>query len=180
MKPERILLPLDVRRCPLEIFSLVEGFVRRAEVTCTLLHVIDLNIAAPDNRVYHEVAREARGYLERLAHKYVPPIASALLRVRFGEPAEQILEEARTGEAELIILPTYAPSLWDRLVSVWRPDVCRTASPLAEKIIREAACGVFVAGVKSRFDCEKAWGRLIRENSSAGDYSVGIPVLKPR
>jgi hypothetical protein len=32
MKPERILLPLDIRRCPLEIFSLVEGFSKRPEV----------------------------------------------------------------------------------------------------------------------------------------------------
>jgi hypothetical protein len=28
MKPEKVLLPLDIRECPLEIFSLVEGLAR--------------------------------------------------------------------------------------------------------------------------------------------------------
>jgi hypothetical protein len=36
MKPEKILLPLDIRECPLEIFALVEGFSKRPEVTLIL------------------------------------------------------------------------------------------------------------------------------------------------
>ena len=73
MEPERILLPLDIRRCPLEIFSVVEGFSKRPGVTLILLHVVHLNIVAPDNRVYEELALEAQGYLERLAQAICPP-----------------------------------------------------------------------------------------------------------
>jgi nucleotide-binding universal stress UspA family protein len=160
MKPERILLPLDIRRCPLEIFSLVEGFSKRPEVTLRLLHVVHLNIVAPDNRVYEELALEARGYLERLAQQFVHPITSTVVHVRFGRPAEQILEEAQAEKVELIILPAYGPSFWSRLVSVWNPGACTMVSPLAEKIIRDSTCGVFVTRVKTRFNCERAWGRL--------------------
>ena len=84
MKPGRILLPLDIRKCPLEVFTLVEGFSKRAEVTLILLHVVHLNIAALDNGVYEELALEARGYLERLARQFLHSITSAVVHVRFG------------------------------------------------------------------------------------------------
>ena len=160
MKPERILLPLDIKRCPLEIFSLVEGFSKRPEVTLTLLHVVDLNIAAPNNRGYEELALEARGYLERLGRRFVHPITSTVVHVRFGRPAEEILEEAEAQKAELIILPTYGPSFWSRLVSLWKPGACGIVSALAQRIIRDCTCGVFIANVKTRFNCEREWGRL--------------------
>ncbi len=158
MKPDRILLPLDCRRCPLEIFSLVEGFSKRPEVTLTLLHVVHLNIVAGDNQGYEELALAAQGYLERLAQQFVHPITSTVVHVRFGRPAEQILEEAKAEKVELIILPTYGPSFWSRLVSIWKPGACRMVSALAEKIVRDCTCGVFIATVKTSFNCEMAWG----------------------
>ena len=119
MKPERILLPLDIRGCPLEIFSLLEGFSKRPEVTLTLLHVVHLDIVASDNRVCQELALAAQGYLERLAQQFVHPVTSTVVHVRFGKPAEQILKEAKAEKVELIILPTYGPSFWSQLVSIW-------------------------------------------------------------
>src|SRR6266853_6756797 len=107
MKPEKILLPLDIRECPLEVFSFVDGLARRPEVTLILLLVVHVNIVAPDNRLYRELALEARLYLERLAKQYVHPITSTILHVRAGRPSEQILEEAKAENVELIILPTY-------------------------------------------------------------------------
>jgi nucleotide-binding universal stress UspA family protein len=171
MKPERILLPLDIRECPLEIFSLAEGVAGRREATLILLHVIHLNIVAPDNRLYEDLVLEARWYLERLAEQYVHRLTSTILHVRVGERAEQVLEEAKAEEVELIIVSNFGPSLWGRLVSVWKPGVCRMVSPLAERIIRDATCGVFVASVKTRFNCEKEWGRAMRKNGLAPDGS---------
>src|ERR1700704_2686835 len=133
MKPERILLPLDVRKCPLEIFSFVEGFSRRPEVTLILLHVVDLSSAASGNAMNEALAFDAHGYLQRLAQQFVHPITSTVVQVRFGKAGEQILEEATARNIELIVLPTYLPSLWNRLVSVWTHGACRTVSPLAEK-----------------------------------------------
>ena len=45
MKAERILLPLDIRKCPLDVFSVVNGFAKYPGATVTLLHVVTLNIA---------------------------------------------------------------------------------------------------------------------------------------
>lgn len=134
------------------------GFFQASRGTLTLLHVVHLNIVASDNRVYEELALEAQGYLKRLAQQFVHPITSTVVHARFGRPAEQILEEAKAEKVELIILPTYGPSFWSRLVSIWKPGACGMVSALAEKIIRECTCGVFVASVKTRFNCEKAWG----------------------
>src|ERR1035441_624672 len=95
MKPEGILFPVDVARCPLEVFELVNGLAKRPEVTVILLHVVNLNILAPENRVYEELGQEAQWYLERLANKHVHPLASTITRVRIGNPAEEILAEAK-------------------------------------------------------------------------------------
>jgi nucleotide-binding universal stress UspA family protein len=159
MKPERILLPVNVTRCPLEVFDLVNRFARRPEVTVILLHVVNLNIVAPENRVFEELALETRCHLERLADQHLPPIASTIAHVRIGEPAKEILAEAQAEKPDLIILPTYGPSFWNRLRAVWNPACNPIVSPLAEKVIREATCGVFVVAAKTRFNCERAWGR---------------------
>jgi len=176
MNPERILLPLEIRECPLEIFPLVEGFARQPQGTLILLHVIHPNMVGPDNRVDNELALEARWYLERLTRQYVHPMTSTLHHVRVGKPAEEILEEAKAEDVQLIILPAYAPSIWNRLVSLWKPRVRPMVSPLAERIIRDSTCGVFVAGVKTRFNCEKEWGRATRKKKGPPvDCSRGSP-----
>ncbi len=161
MKPERILVPIDVARCPLEVFELVNGFAKRPEVTVILLHVVNLNIVAPENRVYEELGRQAQWYLERLADKHVHPVASTTIHIRTGNPAEQILAEARTESVDLIILPTYGPSLWSRLKTLWKPRSSPMVSALVEKVIRGAACGVFVVLAKTRLNCERVWRRPV-------------------
>ena len=164
MKPERILLPIDVTKCPLEVFELVNGFAKRPGVTVILLHVLNLNILAPENRVYSELGQEALCHLARLANKHVHPIATTVTHVRLGEPAEQILAEAKEEGVDCIILPTYSPSFWNRVKALWKPENGSTISPLAQKIIREAACDVFVVAAKTRLNCEAAWGRPAKPN----------------
>jgi nucleotide-binding universal stress UspA family protein len=155
----RILLPLDTRRCPLEVFPLVSSFAKSPEVTLILLHVVTRDLAAAENRSCEELGRNAEWHLERLAEQYVPPIASTVIHVRIGQPAEQILAEARGENVDLILLPTFGPARWNRLTALWKPAACPAVSPLAQRIIREATCGVFLAMAKTRFDCEAAWGR---------------------
>jgi nucleotide-binding universal stress UspA family protein len=160
MKPERILLPIDVARCPLEVFALVNGIAQHPEVTVTLLHVLDLHILAPDNRVYEELSHAAARYLERLARACLPALPNVLIRVRTGRPAEAILAEARAQDARLIILPAGRRSFWKQLFA---PIVGRTST----KVIRKAPCTVLVANVKARFNCQEAWGRQSGEISAA-------------
>ena len=114
MKLERILLPLDIRKCPLEVFSVVNGFAKQQGITVTLLHVVTLNIAAPEKGVYEALGRDARWHLERLARGCLHPSVAANTRVRFGKPAEEILAEAAAGSADLIVLASKPPSFWSR------------------------------------------------------------------
>jgi nucleotide-binding universal stress UspA family protein len=155
MKPEKILLPVDVARCPLEVFELVNGFAKRPDVTVILLHVLNPNPPAPEHRPAEEPAPQARRQLRWLADKFLHRSASAAIHVRAGNPAEQILAEAKAERVDLIILPTYGPSFWSRLKSLWKPAAARMVSALAEKIIREAACGVFVVLAKTRVNCDR-------------------------
>ncbi len=159
MKPERILLPLDIRKCPLEIFSLIRAFSTRPEVTLILLHVLHVSIDTSDERVSAELAHQAKQYLRRLAQQFLHPTCSTMVHIRIGKTAEQILEEAKAEAVQLIILPTPKPSFWTRLVSMVKPGVCRIISPIVEEIIRDSTCGVFVASVATRFNCPKQWGR---------------------
>ena len=152
MKPERILLPLDIRKCPLEVFSVVNGLAKYSGATVTLLYAVTLNIAAPEKRVYEELARDARWYLARLARGCLRPDIAAIIRVRVGKPAEEILAEAAAGNADLIILPSYPTSFWSRLLAPILPRV-------AEQVIRRAACRVFRARAHDRFNCDDVWGR---------------------
>ncbi len=166
MRPERILLPVDVSRCPLEVFELVKGFAQGPEVTVILLHIVNLKVVVPENRVFRELADEAKWHLEQLADRYLPPIASAVAHVRIGEPPQEILAEANAEKPDLIILPTYGPCFWTRLKAVWKPACNPIVSPLAEQVIRQATCGVFVVAAKTSFNCERAWGRPTRGRAS--------------
>jgi nucleotide-binding universal stress UspA family protein len=159
----RILLPIDLTKCPLEAFDLANTFAKRPAATVILLHVVNLNILAPENRVYDELAREARGHLERLANEYLHPGVSTLIRVRTGKPAEAIVEEAKAEKVDLIILPTVRPSFWRRLCAPMVPS-------LVEKVARKATCAVLVARVQTRFSCQEAWGRQVCEISAALDF----------
>jgi nucleotide-binding universal stress UspA family protein len=159
MKPERILVPIDVTQCPLEVFDLVNGFAGRPGVTIILLNVVNLNVIAPESRVFEELCLDARRYLERLAEERLHPMASILIHVRVGKPADQILAEAKEESADLIILPTSGPSFWRRLATLWRAASNPMVSLSTEKVIREAACGVFMVLAKTRMNCERVWGR---------------------
>jgi nucleotide-binding universal stress UspA family protein len=170
MKPERILIPIDVAKCPLEVFNVVNGFVERPGVTVILLHVVNLNIAAPENRVYAELGREADAHLKRLAEICVNPRASILTRVRFGKPAQEIVAAAKEENVDLIILPRYRGSFWKRIFAFFAPQI-------VQKVIREAPCGVCLVTVKTRFNCSKEWS-WAREVAIAADFVAGITEKK--
>ena len=159
MKPERILVPVDTAKCPLEVFAVANGFACRPEVTVILLHVVNLNIIAPENRVYEELGREVYSHLGRLAHEYIHPFASTAVRVRAGQPEREILAEAAEQKADLIILPSWGPSWWARLTAFGRSLADASLPRWARNIVRKAACAVSVVNAKTRFNCEKTWGR---------------------
>ena len=166
MKPERILLPLDIRKCPLDVFSVVNGFAKYPGATVTLLHVVTLNIAVPENRVYEELGRDARWYLTRLARGCLRRDVATIILVRVGKPAEEILAEAAARNADLIILPCYPPSFWNRLFAPILTGVF-------ERVSRKALCRVFRANVQDRFNCEDVWGRSGARTQAAAGHLNG-------
>jgi nucleotide-binding universal stress UspA family protein len=178
MKPERILLPIDTANCPMEVFAVVKGFACRPEVTVILLHVVNLNIVAPENRVYEELGQEVYWHLCRLAHKYIHPFASTAVRVRAGQPEQEILAEAAEQKAYLIILPSWGPSWWARLTSFWQPQPAAAASGWVRKILRKAPCAVSIVNVNTRFNCQKAWGPRGREAENTLRYLRMPPAAK--
>jgi len=65
MSLDRILLPIDLARCPPEALHFVNRVIRRYDAEVILLYVMTLNIVAPESRVYAELAEEARQHLEK-------------------------------------------------------------------------------------------------------------------
>ena len=152
MNPERILLPLDIRKWPVEVFSVVNGLANHPGVTVILLHVVTLNITAPEKGVHEALGWDAHWYLKRIARGCLRPGVATTTRVRFGKPAEEILTEAAASSVDLIVLPSYPPSFWSRVFGPILPRV-------VERVIREALSGVLLTTARSRFNCEKMWGR---------------------
>ena len=172
MNPECILIPVDIRKCPLEVFSAANGLANQPGATVTLLHVVTLNIGMPEKGVYEALARDAHAHLKRLARGCLRPGITTVTRVRFGKPAEEILTEAAAGNIDLIVLPSYPPSFLRRLFGPILPRV-------VERVIREAPCGVFLTSASSRFNCEKTWGRPGRESDTALSHLVRTPESQP-
>lgn len=159
MKPERLLLPVDITRCPLDILELVNTFARRPEVSVILLYVMP-----PSNRRFWFIPRAepptrdtALRLLRRLADEHLGPLPQVIPRVRSGNVADQILAEANAMAVNLIILPTHNQSVPQRVRSFFS-DSGAIMSALAEHLIREAQCGVFLVHTRRRFNCQRAWG----------------------
>lgn len=148
MKLEKILLPIDLVRCPLEALAVARAHAQRLEVGITLLHVVELSVDAVDNRLYREAGWAAEQSLARLAERYLPPLASLALRVRLGKPAEEIVAEAREATMDLIILATCRTALWRRLRRSVLPGV-------AERVLRQAPCPLLVLHAKALLNCEE-------------------------
>jgi nucleotide-binding universal stress UspA family protein len=145
--PETILLPLDVHKCPLEVFSYINQF-GEFRTTVVLLHVLHLNVVPPDGRVFDELAGAAEKDLRRLSEKFLDPRLRVRCEVRFGKPADGIVKEARESNADLIALATYGNS------SFWKhPFHPRTVA----KVLRLAHCDVMLLHVRTRFNCEDDW-----------------------
>jgi nucleotide-binding universal stress UspA family protein len=166
MSLERILVPLDIRKWPVEVFSVANTIAKLPNAAVTLLHVVTLNIAAPEKGVYEQLGRDAQWHLERLARGCLRPGITTVSRVRFGKPAEEILAEAADGDVDLIVLASKPTSFWSRFVAPILPRV-------VERIVREASCAVFLTTAKKRFNCETMWGRPEKKTEAAADQLNG-------
>jgi len=160
--PDTILLPLDVHKCPLEVFSYVNQFANH-HTTVILLHVVNLSEVPPDGRVFDELSCAAEKDLKRLSERFLNRQLCIRHQVRFGKPANEILSEASESKADLIALTTYGSG------SFWKHPFHRRT---VKKVIRSAPCDVMLLHVRTRFNCEDGW-LYVNEFASAME-STGL------
>ena len=168
----RILLPIEARNCPVEAFSLVNGMANRSQLAVILLEVLNLNVLLPERRVYDELSAETHVSLRRLADTYLPPSSLVETHVRFGEPAKEILSEAKAENVDVIVLPNHGPSFWQRLRFVWKSCSNPMFSALVERVMREAECDVLITNEKNCFDHSKL--RTLSGETAATPFSRAV------
>jgi len=143
IKSDRMLLPIDLARCPFDIFQVANAFAKPFESELILLHVLK-----PGQE--HESDR-AQACLEDISDQYVRPTIHVACRVRLGVPHEEIIFESGRMNADLILLPTFAPTMWDKLL---RP----THGETSRNLITCGACRIFVIESQRKINCFRRWG----------------------
>jgi nucleotide-binding universal stress UspA family protein len=146
----RLLLPLDLAKCPLEIFQVVNGVAKPFDGEVILLHVLDPRKNATSAGLSEITLSRARRHLERLGRCHLKPTVDATFRARIGIPHEEILAEAAAANVDLIVLPTFSPSIWRRLAGLLYGETVRN-------LVATANCRVFVIEVQTRFNCFRRW-----------------------
>jgi nucleotide-binding universal stress UspA family protein len=124
-----ILLPLDGSVLSSTIVSPVEETAALFACRVVLLHVVD-----PTDDGAHEDA-ESIACMNRISLELKAAGLDTLSMVRRGNPAQEILEAARTLGADLIAMATHGRSGLSRLV----------AGSVTEKVLRSATCAMLVA-----------------------------------
>ena len=171
MKPGRILVPIDTTKCRPEVFSRVNAFASRPGVTVILLHVLNLNIVAPENRIYEELAQAACWHLECLALEYMPAGVSVLFHVRVGKPVEEILAEAKAEDVDLMILPVCGGSIWNRTNRLsWKYLFAAVCPGVGEKLVRVSRCPLLIVHAETCFNCQERWGCKVSDICAALRY----------
>jgi nucleotide-binding universal stress UspA family protein len=152
LRANRLLLPIDLKKCPLDCFSLANRFARPFEGEIVLMHVLDRRTCAAQRAVSREAIHRAGRYLERLGDDYLRPTVEASFRLRIGIPHEEILAEATATNVDLILLPVFAQPFWRRFVGIYYGETTRA-------LIVDAPCRVFVVDAQARFNCFRHWAR---------------------
>ena len=150
IKAGRLLLPIDLAKCPPEVFPVANDIVPPFKGEIVLLHVLDRRTNAVPFRGNGTNFRRAELLLDRIGNEYVRATVGTSVRVRVGTPHEEILAEASANDVDLILLPTFTPSIWRRLLG---PRCAETARSL----VAEAACRVLVVDMRMHFNCFRRW-----------------------
>ena len=89
-------------------------------------------------------------HLERIGRDYLSPTVEASFRVRKGVPHEEIRAEAEATNPDLILVPTFVPSIWERLAGFIYGETVRS-------LVAGVPCRTFVVEVRTRFNCFRRW-----------------------
>jgi nucleotide-binding universal stress UspA family protein len=104
MRSKHILVPLDLLRGPASALAAAQQMAAESPISVTLLHVIDLNLFPVQPSINDQLCAESQAALRKLAKLFFGAEQAARIMVRFGEPAQEIIAEAREVGADLIVM----------------------------------------------------------------------------
>jgi nucleotide-binding universal stress UspA family protein len=104
MRSKHILVPLDLVHGPASALVAVQKMAAESPLCVTLLHVIDLNIFPVQTEINDQLCAESQAALRKLAKLFFGAEQAVRVIVRFGEPAEEIIAEAKEAQADLIVM----------------------------------------------------------------------------
>ena len=158
MDSRKLLLPIDVNKCRPAVFEVVNQFARRSQVTAILLHVVTLNLAAAENRVYEGLVQEAESYLEKLSTQYIDPAVFTIRRVRIGKAFGEIWAAAECEHPDMILMTVDGKSLQNNSVLQRLRLSAASRSRTVNAVLKRARCHILVLPTTGVFDCEEVWG----------------------
>jgi len=137
---KRVLVPIDFSEASHKALSYASVFAEQCGAEITLLHVVELP-AYPELGYAHVPMKEAEQKKSALETLQLAPLAlgenarlikSTLIRV--GNPAQEILEEARRGSSDLVVISTHGHGRLRHLL----------LGSTTERVVRHASCPVLV------------------------------------
>jgi nucleotide-binding universal stress UspA family protein len=145
MPAKSILVPLDLLHGKTDILLYLQQMALEVPFCATLLYVVEMNIAPPDERLYRELREEADARLRQLSRIFLGHEDAARRCVRFGRPDEQIIDQAGANPAELIIMSRSRPRRWRQLLR----------SHTVERVLKFAPCPTLVLPLSWQADPTK-------------------------
>jgi nucleotide-binding universal stress UspA family protein len=104
-----ILLPLNLDANTLALFKYAQPMAAKLNASLVLLHVVktqsyDTRRISPKTEVHAQIAQEAKVVLEHMSRRALVDGIRSKVIVLSGDPAEVILNTARAGKVDMILL----------------------------------------------------------------------------
>ncbi|MGZ4961282.1 MAG: universal stress protein [Limisphaerales bacterium] len=137
-KLQKILVPVDFSECSKKALVYALAMAKQFGAALTVLHVVPPYYAADPygltqyERIEGELRAVGEKKLKTLVHEYVPDEVEANVVVTNGRAATEIVEIARTQEADLIVISTHGYTGLKHVVF----------GSTAEHVVRHATCPV--------------------------------------
>jgi nucleotide-binding universal stress UspA family protein len=128
----RILVPLDGSDVAEAILSQMEELASKIGAEVILLEILSEAGVLPTTA--HQEYNEAKQYLDAIAHRLESKGIKTSATIRYGEPAEEIVDYARTNDVGLIAMSTHGRSGVGRWVF----------GSVAEKVLRGTALPILL------------------------------------
>jgi nucleotide-binding universal stress UspA family protein len=136
LKLERILVPIDFSGCSKKALQYAVSMARDYHASLVCIHVVQ------DRPPAGHLLQARALALNALVHQEVRGKIAVTTLVRVGEPLREIINAAKGGQIDLLLISTHARA--------GLPDFCLGSA--AEQIVRYAPCPVLVVREQER-DC---------------------------